>query len=108
MSKTVTHMAIVRNSCYYADMSTSQGIKLDDDIRQRLKVLAEKKKHSPHWLMRTAIEDYLVREERYEKEKEEDMEAYEEYLRTGHAIDHETVMAWLKDLADGKNRPWQE
>jgi predicted transcriptional regulator len=88
-------------------MATTQGIKLDDNTRQRLKVLAEKKNHSPHWLMRSAIEAYLDREERYEKEKEEDMEAYEEYLRTDQAIDHETVMVWLKDLADGKNRPWQ-
>jgi predicted transcriptional regulator len=89
-------------------MATSQGIKLDDDIRTRLKALSEKKKRSPHWIMRTAIEDYLNREEHYEKEKAEDMKAYEDYLKTGQAIDHEKVMAWLKDLADGKNRPWQE
>lgn len=89
-------------------MSTTQGIKLDDDTQARLKSLAEKRKRTPHWLMRTAIEDYLAREEQYEKEKSEDMQAYEEYLRTGQAIDHEDVMMWLKDLADGNNRPWQE
>lgn len=88
-------------------MATTQGIKLDDTIRQRLKDLAEVKKRTPHWLMRTAIEDYLNREEQYEKEKAEDMKAYEEYLATGYAIDNEDVMAWLKVLADGKNRPWQ-
>jgi predicted transcriptional regulator len=44
-------------------MATTQGIKLDDSTRARLRVLAEKRKRSPHWLMRTAIEDYLQREE---------------------------------------------
>jgi predicted transcriptional regulator len=89
-------------------MATTQGIKLDETTQKRLKDLAEKRSRSPHWLMKTAIEDYLTREERYEKEKTEDIEAYEEYVGTGRAIDHETVMTWLKDLADGKNKPWQE
>jgi predicted transcriptional regulator len=89
-------------------MASKQGIKLNDDVRQRLKALAEVKKRTPHWLMRVAIEDYLAREEQYEKEKAEDLQAYEEYLRTTRAIDHEDVMMWLKDLADGNNRPWPE
>ena len=50
-------------------MSTTQGIKLDDNTQARLKSLAEKRKRTPHWLMRSAIEDYLNREERYEAEK---------------------------------------
>lgn len=89
-------------------MTTSQGIKLDDDTRKRLKSLADVKKRTPNWLMRTAIEDHLNREEHYEKEKAEEMLAYEEFLRTGNAIDNEEVMSWLKDLSDGKNRSWQD
>ena len=53
-------------------MATTQGIKLDDDIRKRIKILADKRQRSSHWLMKSAIEDYLEREERYEKEREED------------------------------------
>ena len=89
-------------------MATTQGVKLDDDTRQRLRVLAEKKKHSPHWLMRTAIEDYLEREEQYEKEKTEDMARWEQYIITGKAINKEEVEAWLKDLSQDKPRKWQE
>ena len=89
-------------------METTQGVKLDDDTRQRLRVLAEKKKHSPHWLMRTAIEDYLEREEQYEKEKTEDMARWEQYIITGKAINNEEVEAWLKDLSQDKPRKWQE
>ncbi len=86
-------------------MSTTQGIKLDDEIRNRLKVLAEKRQRSPHWLMRTAIERYLEQEERYEREKSEDMERWEQYQLTGKTIDNEAVKKWLSDLADNKIAP---
>ncbi len=89
-------------------MATTQGIKLDDNTRERLKVLAKKKQHSPHWIMRTAIEIYLEREEQYEKEKAEDNARWEQYLITGKAIEHEKVETWLKDLGQGKPRKWQE
>lgn len=89
-------------------MASTQGIKLDDDVRIRLKSLAETKKRTPHWLMRTAIEDYLNREELYEKEKAEDMARWENYLITGKAIENEKVVAWLNDLSKGKPRKWQE
>lgn len=87
-------------------MATTQGIKLDDKTRNRLKALAEKRNRSPHWLMRAAIEDYLEREEQYEAEKAEDMAEYEEYVRTGQAIDNKTVLSWLNDLVNGENTPW--
>jgi hypothetical protein len=50
-------------------MSTTQGIKLDEETVSRLKSLAQQRNCSAHWLMRTAILDYLEREERYEREK---------------------------------------
>jgi len=89
-------------------MASTQGIKLDDDVRKRLKALAETKKRTPHWIMRTAIEDYLNREEQYEKEKAEDMARWGNYLITGKAIENKKVLAWLKDLSEGKPRKWQE
>jgi predicted transcriptional regulator len=87
-------------------MTTTQGIKLDDKISSRLKALGEKRDRSPHWLMRTAIERYLEQEEKYENEKAEDMAEYQEYVRTGKAIDNKKVLSWLNDLANGKNTPW--
>jgi predicted transcriptional regulator len=58
--------------------------------------------------MRTAIEDYLQREEQYEKEKAEDMARWENYLLTGEAIDNKTVKKWLRDLSEGKNTSWRD
>ena len=88
-------------------MSTTQGIKLDEETIKRLKALAQQRNRSAHWLMRDALERYLAEEERYEREKAEDMAAYEEYLETGNAIENEEVVAWLNELAEGKNVPWQ-
>lgn len=87
-------------------MATTQGIKLDDDTQARLKVLAEQKGRTSHWLMKTAITEYLSQEERYEQEKAEDMARWENYVLTGNAIGDETATAWLKGLADGHHKPW--
>jgi len=89
-------------------MSTSQGIKLDDETRARLKALAVKRDRSPHWIMLKAIEGYLDREEKYEREKAEDMAEYEDYLLTGEAVDNTEVVAWLEELAQGKNVSWRK
>ena len=89
-------------------MSTSQGIKLDEITRSRLKALAEKRKRSPHWLMRAAIEKYLDQEELYEREKSEDMARWEQYLLTGSAVEHAKVEPWLEGLADNKISAWPQ
>lgn len=87
-------------------MSTTQGIKLDENTQARLKALAEKRKRSPHWLMRTAIENYLEHEEQYEAEKAEDAARWEHYLITGKAIDGDGMEKLLQGLAKGKHVAW--
>jgi predicted transcriptional regulator len=89
-------------------MAVTQGIKLDEETRNRLKSLAKKRNRSPHWMRRTAIESYLVREENYEREKNEDMLRWEEYQLTGKAIGQETVEKWLDDLSKHKITPWSQ
>lgn len=42
---------------------TTCGVKLDQETRDRLKVLAVRKDRTPHWLMKRAIKEYLDREE---------------------------------------------
>jgi len=82
------------------------GIKLDEHTRLRLKRLGEQRERSPHWLMRTAILEYLDREERYEQEKQEDMTRWETYQLTGEAVPHKAVAKWLCDTAQGKTAKW--
>lgn len=45
-------------------MTTTVGVKLDDETRDHLKNLGEVKQRSVHWLMREAIEDYIEKEEK--------------------------------------------
>lgn len=89
-------------------MSTTQGIKLDDDTRERLKALAKKRDRSPHWLMRTAIQNYLEREENYECQKAEDMRRWEEYQLTGRVIDGSAAEEWLNNLSQNKVTQWPQ
>ncbi len=87
-------------------MSSTQAIKLDDETNERLKTLAQQRDRSAHWLMREALQRYLTEEERYEREKTEDLAEYEDYLLTGEAIDNKTVTSWLTELANGKKIAW--
>ena len=43
--------------------ATTTSIKLDDQLKARLKQLALARRRSAHWLMREAIAEYLDREE---------------------------------------------
>lgn len=80
-------------------MTATAGIKLDEGMKGRLKALGAIRQRSPHWLMRTAIEIFLEREEAFEKEKQEDMKRWERYQATGLSLPHDQVAQRLKDLA---------
>ncbi|HEX9153524.1 MAG TPA: ribbon-helix-helix protein, CopG family [Candidatus Saccharimonadales bacterium] len=87
-------------------MSSTQAIKLDDETNNRLKTLAQQRNRSAHWLMRDALQRYLIEEERYEREKAEDLAEYEDYLIAGKAVDNEAVVSWLNELTNGKKTAW--
>ena len=76
------------------------GVKLDDETRDRLKSLGSLKDRSPHWIMKTAIREYLDREEVFEREKREDRERWERYILTDSFIDNDSMMRWLDGLAE--------
>jgi len=80
-------------------MSTTMGVKLDDETRTRLSKLGKAKKRSTHWVMKEAIHRYLEVEERYEREKAEDQARWNRYMETGSAIPHEEVKTKLVELA---------
>jgi len=84
--------------------TTSRGIKLDIHTQERLQALAQLRDRSPHYLMKTAIENFLDREEAYEREKQEDQERYERYSLTGEAVSGQKATAWLESLAAGKKK----
>ena len=53
-----------------------------------------------HWLMKDAILRYLEAEERFEREKSEDVARYQAYLDTGRHISNDEMMTSLDELAE--------
>jgi predicted transcriptional regulator len=80
--------------------ATTVGIKLNGETRERLRKLGEARERSTHWLMKEAIARYLETEERYEREKAEDLARWQRYVDTGAAISHEEVTGRLDALAE--------
>ena len=85
--------------------STTMGVKLDEQTRERLKVLGEARRRSAHWLMREAIREYLNREEAAERRNLEADEAWAEYQRTGQLVGNEAITAWLNTWGTDKEGP---
>ena len=80
--------------------TTTTGVKLDPETRERLKRLGEAKQRSTHWMVKEAIAQYLTNEERFELEKAEDEERWQRYLDTGTHIADDEMQEWLSGLAE--------
>jgi predicted transcriptional regulator len=85
-------------------VAVSVGLKLEKDVKTRLKRLGQLRDRSPHWLMREAIVAFLDREERLEREKREDQERWENYVLTGESIPHDEMVKWLHAFVGKKSR----
>jgi predicted transcriptional regulator len=85
--------------------TTTMGVKLDDETRDRLKSLAEARRRSAHWLMKEAIAQYLQREEEIERRNREADAAWDEYRATGKSVSQEDMSAWLDSWGTDKEGP---
>lgn len=79
------------------------AIKIDADIKARVKRMADARQRTPHWLMREAITQYVEREEKREAFRQEALEAWEAYRATGWHVTSEEADAWLAELEQGKD-----
>ncbi len=79
------------------------AIKIDDDIKARLKRLAEARQRTSHWLMREAITQYVDREEKRESFRQDTLKAWEAYRMTGLHLTAEEADAWLAKLEQGND-----
>jgi predicted transcriptional regulator len=84
---------------------TNSTIKLDESLLTRLTALSTLKSRSPQWLVNTAIEDYVTREETYEREKAEDMLRWQNYQQSGQAVPHSSVAEWLNSWGSENELP---
>jgi len=84
--------------------TTAVAVKIDADIKKRLKNLAESKQRSAHWLMCEAINQYVEREEKRASFRQDAMSAWEEYRETGLHVTGEEVVNWLKTWGTGNEK----
>lgn len=76
-------------------MAAATSIKLDDELKGRVRHLAEARQRTSHWIMREAIAQYVEREEKRESLKHEVLGAWEEFQATGLHATAEEVDKWL-------------
>lgn len=77
------------------------GVKLDQDMRDRLKRLGETRDRSTHWMLREAVAQYLAREEKREALRQAGIRAWQDYEATGLHATQAEVDAWLAELESG-------
>ncbi len=78
------------------------AVKLDQDIRDRLKRLADAKDRSTHWMLREAVAQFVDREEKREAFRQAGLQAWAEYQATGQQVTHDEADAWLAQLEAGE------
>ena len=79
------------------------AVKLNQDIRDRIKHLAEARQRTTHWMMREAIQQYVQREEKREAFRQDGIRAWNEYQSTGLHITLEETDIWLTELEAGQD-----
>lgn len=79
------------------------AIKIDEDIKARVKRLADARRRTPHWLMREAITEYVEREEKRGAFRKETLEAWEAYRSTGLHVTAIEADIWLGQLEQGND-----
>jgi predicted transcriptional regulator len=87
-------------------MATS--IKLDDDMKGRVRQLAEARKRTSHWIMREAISQYVEREEKREALRLDTLRAWEEFRETGLHATAEEIDRWLESWGSEDGLPAPE
>ena len=79
------------------------AIKIEPEIKERVKRLADARHRTPHWLMREAIRQYVEREEKRETFRQDAITAWDDYQATGRHVTMADADAWLAQLEAGQD-----
>ena len=79
------------------------AIKIDEDMKARVKRLADARQRTSHWVMREAVIQYVEREEKREAFRHDTLKAWEEYRATGLHLTADEADAWLAQLQEGND-----
>lgn len=86
-------------------MATPTSVKLDDELKGRVKTLAESRRRSTHWILREAIAQYVEREEKREAFRQEAVEAWNNYQATGSHANLDEMTTWLESWGTDDEQP---
>lgn len=87
---------------------STTSLKLDPETKDRIQRLAAARRRSAHWIMREAVEQYVDREEKREKLRQDALAAWAHYQATGLHLTAEEADAWLAKLEQSKDSPVPE
>lgn len=76
-------------------------LRIEQDIKERLKTLADDRHSSAHALMLEAIVEYVDREEKRSQYRKEAQAAWLEYQETGQHITAQETITWLESWGSG-------
>jgi predicted transcriptional regulator len=79
------------------------AVKIDLEMKERMKRLADAKHRSTHWMMKEAIRQYVDREEKRESFRKDALMAWNEFQTTGMHVTQQEADPWLSKLADGQD-----
>ena len=79
------------------------AIKIGEDIKVRVKRLAEARHRTSHWLMREAITQYVDREEKREAFRQDTLKAWQDFRTSGLYVNADEADAWLAALEQGND-----
>ena len=83
----------------------NMAVKLEIELRDRLRALGEKRQRTPHWLMREAIRLYVEKQEEVERGNTEAREALAHYDATGEHVADEDMVLWLESWGKKNELP---
>ncbi|EAM8425611.1 CopG family ribbon-helix-helix protein [Salmonella enterica] len=76
-------------------MPAATSIRLDEELKDRLKTLADDRHRSAHSLMLEAITEYIDREEKRSQYLRDGQAAWHHYQETGLHLTAEEAEAWI-------------
>lgn len=83
--------------------ASTTSLKLDAKTKSRVQQLAAARRRTPHWIMREAVEQYVEREERRERLRQDALAAWSHYQTTGLHLTAGEADAWLERLEAGED-----
>jgi predicted transcriptional regulator len=103
-------MVLSSRSTDFLEMSTTHttSLTLDSKVEERVQRIASARRQSPDAIMREAIEQYVEREEKGERFREEALAAWTNYEATGLHVTAKEADAWLAALENGDDEPAPE